>query len=234
MKSTKPWFSFSSTSTLLDVILDLDYFHEDGDEPPAIPFHRVDGEGKVVVIVGDNASGKSFCRRIVQAVCQKAQVECIPISVEGRRKVSYMPWLSMVYGDEEYEATGVNSTHTVLSGITTSKGRETPHIIFWDEPDLGLSEGWAAGVGQKFCAFAQDPPEHLRAAFIVSHSRALIREMLPAKPFYLHLGVSAEEAPQTIQDWVERPVSPRDPEKLPEMSRQRFKKIQRILGKVKP
>lgn len=222
---------FSSPATLLDVILDLAYFQG---EDPAIPFRRVDGEGKVILVVGDNASGKSFCRRIVQAVCQKTKIECIPISVEGRRKISYMPWLTMVYGDEEHEATGVNSTNTVLSGIHTSKGRDTKHVIFWDEPDLGLSEAWAAGVGQKLAEFAKNPPEHLQAALIVSHSRALIREMLPANPFYLHLGVSAEKAPPTLKDWVERPIVPRDPTKLPELSRERFKKIQQILNETKP
>lgn len=230
----KPEFEFSSPTALLDIILDLAYFHEDGEHPPAIPFHRVDGAGKVILIVGDNASGKSFCRRIVQLICRDANVECMAISVEGRRKVSYMPWLTFVYGDEEHEATGVNSTHTVLTGVKTSEGREGKHVIFWDEPDLGLSESWAAGIGQKLCAFAQNPPEHLQAALIVSHSRALVREMLPANPFYLHLGVRAEEAPPTLKDWVERPVTPRDPEMLPKMSRERFKKIQRVLNKVKP
>lgn len=227
-------YKFSSPATLLNRVLDLAYFHADEDGDLAIPFHRVDGKGRLVVIVGDNASGKSFFRRLVQLMCKKAEVECIPISAEGRRNIAYSPWLTFVYGDEEHEATGVNSTNTVLTGIRTCQGRDAKHVIFWDEPDLGLSDSWAAGVGQKLCAFAKDPPKHTVAAFVVSHNRALVRELLPSSPFYLHLGVSADEAPQTLQEWVERPCKPRDPDLLPEMSHKRFKMIQHILNRAKP
>ena len=222
-------FKFSSPRTLLNHVLDLGYFC--GDEP-AIPYHRVDGKGRLVVVVGDNASGKSFCRRIIQAMCQKNKIECIPISAEHRRKVSYMPWLTFVYGDEEYEATGVNSVGTVLQGINTCKARETNHVIFWDEPDLGLSDSWAAGVGQMLCEFAKDPPKHTVASFVVSHNKALVRELLPAEPFYLHLG--SKTAPATLEEWVEKRSPPRDPSKLPELSRKRFKAIQAVLDRSKP
>jgi hypothetical protein len=222
---------FYSVSSLLDAILALDYFH--GSEV-AIPYHRVDGEDKLVVIVGDNASGKSFCRRIIQAMCQKAKVECIAISAEGRRKIAYSPWLTLVYGDEEYEATGVNSVGTVLQGINTCRARTSEHVIFWDEPDLGLSDAWARGVGKKFCAFAQDPPRHTSAAFIVSHRKALVRELLPANPSYLHLGVDGSLAPPTLQDWLDREPEPMDPEVLSKMSRARYSAIQQILNRVKP
>lgn len=227
-------FKFSSPGTLLDRALDLAYFHEDEDGDVAIPFHRVNGRGRLILVVGDNASGKSFFRRIVQLLCKKSDIECMAISAEARRTISYNPWLTFVYGDEEHEATGVNSTNTVLTGIKTCQGRDSKHVIFWDEPDLGLSDSWAAGVGQKLCQFAQEPPKHTVAALVVSHNRALVRELLPAKPFYLHLGVKAEEAPPTLQEWVERPCAPRDPDRLPEQSRKRFKMIQHILNRSKP
>lgn len=214
---------------MLDGILDLAYFDED---PPAIPYHRVDGKGKLIVVVGDNASGKSFFRRIIQLWCKKAEVECMHISVEGRRNVSYAPWLTFVYGDEAHESTGVNSAGTVLAGIRSCVGREKAHVIFWDEPDLGLGENWAAGIGQKICEFAQDIPAKTKAAFVVTHSRALVRELLPANPFFLHLGVEPEKAPQDLQAWLDRPIEPMDPELLQKRSRARFKKIQAVLNRV--
>ncbi len=226
-------FKFTTARTLLDRIFDLAYFHEE-DGAVAIPYHRVDGRNRLIVIVGENASGKSFFRRIVQSVCRKNKIECIPISAEGRRQIAYSPWLTFVYGDESYEATGVNSTNTVLSGIKTCRGREEKHVIFWDEPDLGLSDSWAAGVGQQLCKFAQDLPEKTVAAFVVSHNRALVRELLPAEPFYLHLGVDTAEAPATLQQWINKPCTPRDPELLLEMGHKRFQMIQHILDLAKP
>lgn len=219
-----------SPKTLLNDLLELAYFDED---PPAIPAHRVDGKGKLIVVVGDNASGKSFFRRIVQLWCQKAKVECMHISAEGRRNVSYAPWLTFVYGDEQHESTGVNSVGTVLAGIKTCQGRDTPHVIFWDEPDLGLGENWAAGIGQKICEFAKAAPKTTKAALVVTHSRDLVRELLPAQPFYLHLGMAPEEAPQTLQEWLDRPITPMDPALLQKRSRERYKAIQGILRRVK-
>lgn len=226
-------FSFSSASTLLDRLLALDYFHEVGGET-AIPFLRTDGTSPLIVIVGDNASGKSFCRRIVQVLCKENKIECMPISAEGRRHISHAPWLTFVYGDEDTQATGVNSMNTVLVGIRTSTNREHQHVIFWDEPDFGLSPSWAAGVGQKLCGFAQEPPDKLVTACVVTHSRDLVRELLPAKPFYLHLGTDPREAPKTLEEWIEQRPVPRNPEDLPGLSHKRFKAIQRILDRKKP
>lgn len=52
---------------------------------------------KLVIAAGENATGKSLYRRLVQIDCQSRKVECIHISVEGRRGVSYSPWLVFVY-----------------------------------------------------------------------------------------------------------------------------------------
>ena len=60
--------TFKTASQLLDHMLDLAYFHPEGDEPAAIPCHRVAGRDPLVVMVGDNASGKSFARRIINAI----------------------------------------------------------------------------------------------------------------------------------------------------------------------
>lgn len=227
-------FKFRGPKSLLDKVLKLAYFEPDEDGETAIPFHRVDGKGKLLVVAGDNASGKSFFRRIVQGFCQHTKTECIAISAEGRRMISHAPWMTFVYGDEMHESTGVNSTLTVLTGIKTSRGRNNPHVVFWDEPDLGLSESWAAGIGESICEYASDPPKTARAIVVVTHSRALVERLLPARPFYLHLGKEPEKAPQRLQDWLQRPIEARNPADLPDESYRRFKLIQAILDSNKP
>lgn len=220
---------------MIRTVLKLDYFQEINGHV-AIPAYWREGEGPLCLVTGDNASGKSFLRRILGAVCSQAkeETEYIPISMEARRAISNNPWLIFVYGDEETQATGVNSTETVLGGIRTSEGRSSRHVIFWDEPDLGLSDSWAAGLGQKLADFAKKPPKHLTAAFVVTHNKSLVSQLFDVNPHFLHLGVDPEEAPHSPVEWFERPVKPRNIDKLHEESRKRFKAIQKILNSKKP
>lgn len=220
---------FSSAHTLLDRLFDTALFTGD---KPAIPHLRVDGSTQLVVVVGDNASGKSLLRRVVQAVCKVEEVECIHLSMEGRGSTTYNPFRSFIYGDESTQATGANSAFTVLKGIDTCRARDKPHVIFWDEPDLGLSDSWAAGLGQKIAEFAKDLPEHTKAVVLVTHSKSLISQLLDLKPNYVHVGVKPEKAPQTLMNWFEAPVIPRDPEELSELSHKRFRAIQKVLDSL--
>jgi hypothetical protein len=232
---SKRTFNFNNVVDLVQIALELDYFQEISGHV-TIPAYWREGAGPLCLVVGDNASGKSFFRRIVGAVCSQAKqkTEYIPISMEARRTISYYPWLTFVYGDEETQATGVNSTETVLGGIRTSEGREDRHVIFWDEPDLGLSDSWAAGLGQKIAEFAKKPPKHLTAAFVVTHNKSLVSQLFDVNPHFLHLGVNPEEAPHSLVEWFESPVKPRNIDKLHEESHKRFKAIQKILDSKKP
>jgi energy-coupling factor transporter ATP-binding protein EcfA2 len=193
-----------------------------------IPCHRVDGDGNLVVIVGENASGKSFLRRILTALCREADIEMMPISMEGRGG-SYGGLRGFIYGDESWQSTGECSSVTVVTGIKTCQGREKPHVIFWDEPDLGLSDGWAAGMGIALRQFADTMPKLTYGAFVVTHSRALVSELLPANPHYLHVGTDPANAPPTLEAWVNRPIKARPIEELRDESYRRFKMIQAIL-----
>lgn len=227
-----PNFRFKNAGKLLDHVLDLVYFQPDGQSPAPIPFHRVDGKDPLVVMVGDNASGKSFARRLVTQVCRKVEVESIHISMERRAGADVTGGMrGFIYGTEDWKSTGENSVGTVLGGIRTCQGREKPHIMFWDEPDIGLSDSWAAGVGVAIRKFVETPPEHTRAVFVVTHSKALVSQLLPVEPHYIYFGDG--EAPVSLAHWIEQPVIPRDIEELAELSHKRFKKIQKILDGVR-
>jgi hypothetical protein len=203
-------------------------------DPPAIPFHWVISKGKLVVLVGENAAGKSFVRRLVSAMCRDVKIEAIPISMEARSggSMMYGPARAMVYGDEGHFATGVNTSNLVQTGIRTCNGRTESHVIFWDEPDLGLSDNAAAGAGAAIREFASNASQHTRAIFVATHSRYLVRELLPIKPHYLHLGLG-DSAPATLEEWTERPVTPVDLEELQKAGHARFKAIQKILEGLK-
>jgi hypothetical protein len=224
---------FNNTKQLVERALELDYFAED---EPAIPFVWKPGkaENPLVVVVGENAGGKSFFRRCVSAVCQdkdNGKVEVIPISMEARRTINYQPWLAFVYGDEQYEATGVNSINTVLSGIKTCQGRDAAHVIIWDEPDIGLSEGNAASVGKAIADFTKEPPKHTKASIVITHRKALVGQLLPIAPHYLYLGDA--DAPPSLDAWLMAPPVVRPLQEVQDRARTRFKAIQKVLDRVK-
>jgi hypothetical protein len=225
--------TFSNVRGLLGHTFDLDYFHPNKAGKTAIPYLWVPGTTPLVVVLGENASGKSFFRRIVSLLCKEVEVERITLSMEGRRSDYLGALRAFVYGSEEWQSTGENSSNTVTTGISTCRSRETRHIIFWDEPDLGLSDSWAAGMGAAIRDFAENPGKHTVAAFVVTHNRYLVRELLSANPHYVHLGEPAKTAPATLAAWLEKPVKARPIEELAKESHRRFKAIQVILDGLK-
>ena len=130
---------------LIDAALGFRYFHPYGArKTTAIPFVRGEaGSGKLIVVTGENASGKSFFRRIVRSLCSRAKTECIHISMEGRAGdgMSFGGLRPFVYGDENQQSTGENSAGAVLGGIRTCRAREEAHVMVWDEPESRLV-GW--------------------------------------------------------------------------------------------
>jgi hypothetical protein len=223
-------FTFKTVRKLLDHVFSLDYFLPEGKKPPPISYHRVHGKGRLVVMVGENASGKSFARRCVQAVAARNKIEPIAVSMEGRTTGGIMT--AFVYGAEAWQSTGEISAGTVIGGISTCRGRNKDHIIFWDEPDLGLSDSWAAGVGRSIRRFARRPPKHTLAICVVTHSKALVSQLLDVDPHFVYFGDDADEPPQSLTHWLERPVVPRDIEELKKLSHARFLRIQKILDAV--
>lgn len=181
---------------------------------------------KLVVVCGENASGKSFLRRIVQTICADAKVECIALSVEGRRTVSYNPWLAMVYGDESTHSTGANSGYIVRASIRTSLERTNPHVIFLDEPDLGLSDGWAACAGRTLAEFVRKENPTLQACFVVSHSKALIAELAAVNPQFVYVG--DDRKIESLSAWLEAPTPRYESlEDLATLGTNRFRRISR-------
>ena len=219
---------FSNAKQLVERVLECDYFL--GDDP-AIPYVWAPSKASnpLVVVVGENAGGKSFFRRIASEISRKTKVEAIPISMEGRRQVSYNIALTFVYGSEDYDATGINSIKTVLTGIKTCQGRENPHVIIWDEPDIGLSEGNAASVGKAIADFTKTPPEKTRASIVITHRKALVSELVSADPHYLFLG---GPGPASLEEWLVMPPVIRPLEEVQDIARSRFKAIQKILNEV--
>jgi hypothetical protein len=220
----------ATARTVIEGTLALDYFTGTN---PAVDVCWAKGPkgSKLVLAVGENASGKSFYRRVIQSWCQhrsKEGIECIDLSME-RRSVSSVTRAFIYGGDEGRDSTGRLTVSSILGAIHTSQGREKPHILIWDEPDLGLSEAGSLGAAQEINEFMQDPPKRLVMAVVVSHSRTMLRGLREIPHHFLHFGKESH----TLDSWLQRPVQPRRLDEIREANLARYKAIQVILNAQK-
>lgn len=189
-------------------------------------------KSKLVLVLGENATGKSLFRRAVQSwgsTFEPKKVEVIGLSMADRAGGFMSGFVrAMIYGDENTQATGVNTAHTVTTGISTAQGRENDHVVFWDEPDTGLSDSYAADVGRRIAEFAMDAPKLTRSVFVVTHRKVLIEQLRKADPHVVFMG---ENAPETLEEFLTRPVVPADIEQLYERSHKLFTKVAKLLNK---
>lgn len=213
-----------SAKTLIKQVLERPYFTG---EDPAIPYHIEKG-GTLIVILGDNASGKTFLGRIIHGVCGLKKIECLRVGMELRTSPGIAR--AFVYGDESYQSTGYISAKSVTTGILTCQKRENPHVIVWDEPDLGLSDNAAAGLGIVIREFAQNLPAKTIAAVVTTHSKPLVLQFKDMKPTYIHVGVTK---PRTVDEWLYAPIKPILPEALKAASKKRYTRIQAVIDESK-
>jgi len=217
----------TTLNDFIQKILDLDYFTG---ARPVIPAVWDPGEIPLTFVTGPNAGGKSFFRRLVCGMAQRWDIEAIHLSMEGRANAG--PLRGMIYGSEEWQATGCITCHTTQMAMKTSAERTTPHVLIWDEPEIGLSEEAVAGVADAMIPFFAELPEQARGIFIISHSRELGRRLQQGlgRLHYLHLGTPRSRAPATLSAWLDRDVVPISPDQILEQGHKRFKRIQAVLN----
>lgn len=171
----------SSTREFLEDVLKLRFFSEG-----VMTCAYEPGDSKLVLVTGENATGKSFLRRVIGVALREHKIESIALSMQFRSAGGIER--CFVYGDESNNATGSLSANSVLGAITTSRGRDTKHAIVWDEPDVGLSDNYAAGAAEEILEFANDPPEKLLFAMVTTHRLAMLERLAVGKPHHIRLG----------------------------------------------
>jgi len=235
-RKTKPF----TIPALLEWIDGLRYFYPDEACEGRIAIPKIirpsESDSRLVLVLGENAGGKSFFRRLVWAGTSSKHKGPLPVDevihLSMQARAGGMGAMgAFVYGSESWQSTGENSAHTVAGGITTAKGRDHGVILYWDEPDIGMSESSAAGAALDLVDFLREAPEHVKAVFITTHSKAMVEKLLPLDPWYVHLGDS--DGPRSIGEWLVRKPVPIRPAELKALSRRRFLDIQAILNSGK-
>ena len=210
-------FDCSNLVTLINDMLNLSYFDDEIIKASFTPENKT-----LLVITGENATGKSFVRRLVQSICKLEKIELIHLSQEGRSRSGIVS--SLIYGDESNNSTGYLTSNLITTGINTCQKRTSKHFIFWDEPDIGLSDKYAAAVGIKIKEFVENLPNLTTGVIVTTHRKCLVYQLLPLKPSLLRLGDK-----KTLRQWFDEVIKPGDLNELSEKNNKLFEQIQKIL-----
>ncbi|AXQ69473.1 hypothetical protein HOU02_gp252 [Caulobacter phage CcrBL9] len=174
-----------------------------GDEEAPFNGKAFDGDNRLLLIVGENASGKSLLFRILAAVARRDHgLTGITISIRERTD-STVPFRRMfMFGDEAEQSTGATSFGTIEMGFKTASGEsQGKNLLMIDEPEMGLSDGYARALGEYLGQNARDLPDACHGLVVVTHNRPLVQGILMglnAAPAFAHLGASTP-----LYDWLE-------------------------------
>lgn len=183
--------------------------------------HWEKGESNLILVTGENATGKSFLRRIFTACLKKNDIESIALSMEMRAGSLTEPFVrALVFGDEHCMATGNSTAQSITGAMNTSKNRSNRHAIIWDEPDVGLSDSYAMGASTEILEFLEKPPSKLFFALVTTHRKVMLEELRKGKPHHVRLGDK-----KTLEEVLTGPIEPKRLEHLKERNITLFRKI---------
>jgi len=181
----------------------------------------------VLVVTGDNASGKSFFCKYLRAVlnAEKDTLGRIEVMDGGmHRRTRAGIERALMYGDEDRESTGDLSLGFVLTALRTCRGREHAHILSLDEPDVGLSEGYQTALGDLLYGFADELPAHTAGLVVVTHSRPIVERLIRLEPHLVRIG----EDQRTTVEWLDQGPLARTIEELQSLHAQSARKTRAI------
>ena len=177
----------------------------------ASPFRAkvMDGDSRVLLIVGENASGKSLAFRLLAQIASQHKVHAITLSIRERTGSGSFEMANMrramIYGDECTASTGATSASDVERGFANLSGKG-PALLCLDEPEIGLSEGYCEALGEYIGQQSRNMPEEACGVIVVTHSRRLAKGLaagINGNPSFLFMSGREETAPSGFSDWLE-------------------------------
>ena len=185
----------ASLMDAVDLLMDVDdIFGKDAACPASIDKKHE----RFILITGDNASGKSFMAKHLKVGFDESgeKVEFIPVTMEMRTAPGMQR--AFMFGMEDH-STGNVSVRSVLTALRTCRERTQRHFLLLDEPDIGVSESYARAMGETIARFVNEMPELTVGLAVVTHSRAMVRELMAVNPTSIRVG--ADQRP--LAQWLE-------------------------------
>jgi hypothetical protein len=138
-------------------------------------------DSKVIVMAGDNASGKSLVCRYIRQRAQEAGLLSIEISMADRNKKGYMEMARSLgrYGDEDAESTGHLTFYRLVKDIERLQEKKEPWLLVLDEPELGMGEDYFDALGKYIGSLVNDfeANKYCQGVVIVSHAKVLLKSL---------------------------------------------------------
>lgn len=165
------------------------------------------GDPKLLVVTGENASGKSLLFRVLSAKINQAKATPVTLSIRERAGSggSDMGGIRRVlmFGEESEQSTGATSVTSIKSAFEQNLDRPGGTVLGLDEPELGLSEGYASALGMYIGQQTRSIPAACAGVVVVTHSRPLVRGLIDgygARPTHVALGCEAD-----LDRWLDEP-----------------------------
>jgi predicted ATPase len=206
---------------------------------PDSPFHAAvaDGAPGLIVVTGENASGKSLFVQITESVLRRADVTPVSVSIRertggGTREMGRVAQ-AMMFGEEETQSTGATSVQVVKTAFR-NLDRDGGATLTLDEPEIGLSDGYTRAFGQFIGQQARSVPDACRGVIVVTHSRSLATGLLAGyEETPTHVAVRADAPAEAgLQQWLDsvehRTVD--DLLALPDVGLSRFRQVIKLTG----
>lgn len=185
--------------------------------------------GKVVIMYGDNASGKSLFSQIFEVTFRGKKAEKkMPVRAACmRNRTASGMEKAMIFGDEGEQSTGATSVSVAQKCINTTLNEKDGALAILDEPDVGLSDRFQAAFGQWI---AQEASKFdTQGLLIISHSKILISSFLEHyKEPVNYVGVCTV---QNYSQWAsnQTPASIKELLNLSEYGYRKWRAINKIL-----
>ncbi len=200
--------------------------------PCPLLLERSEPQGRFLLVTGENVGGKSLFARLLGALARRDGLVAMDIGM-ARRTTPDMSRV-FIFGDETRSSTGSISVHTSLAALRNSRENwKEPHLVVLDEPDVGLSEGYAAALGRALADHAKDIPGSCAGLVLVTHSREIVREVLPLASHVARVGDDL----RPTEEWLRDGSLPRTLDELlalQQVSYERCRAVQLLLNPPKP
>lgn len=161
------------------------------------------GDGRLVILFGGNATGKSLICSIIESELREAGIEIRNACMRNRTSGGIER--ALLLGNEGTRSTGAATYSFMKRSLTAtfSQGSKAPALSIIDEPDIGMAEEYSIAMGHFVAGFANqllEDYQHLAGIVLVSHNRSLIRTLLEqyrGRPTTIGMSES-----RPIEEWI--------------------------------
>ena len=185
--------------------------NEDGEVLFPLTIEWSEKPSNILLVAGANASGKSVLGGVIESIAKELKFEKRNVCMRNRTASGFAS--AMIFGDESTFSTGSNTIGAVKNGLNSSIGAPGPSVMVLDEPDLGLAEESAMGMGSFIADRALVQESNMALVVVISHSRALFRQLMTDVGAPVHK-IFVGDPKTSFDEWLNRPLVPYSIEQL--------------------